>query len=86
MLSVSSYSQEYVDECRGKIDVQLSAYKNLVTTATDPSRANEVSEARLESAIAEFEPLFFNNMLLMLDNLLLPPQPNHGEEGRQPPQ
>ena len=67
MLSVSSYSQEYIDECRSKIDAQISAYKNLVTTATDPSRTNEVSEARLESAIAEFEPLFFNDMVLMLD-------------------
>ena len=67
MLSVSSYSQAYVDECRAKLDVQLSAYKNLVTVATDPSRANEISEAKLESAIAEFEPLFFNNMVLMMD-------------------
>src|ERR1700712_3753788 len=67
MLSVSSYSQAYVDECRAKLDVQLAAYRKLVTVATDPSRANEISEAKLESAIAEFEPLFFNNMVLLLD-------------------
>lgn len=65
MLSVSKYSQEYVDQCRSSIDSQLSAYSDLATAAA------ATSEPRLEAAIDAFEPKFFNNMVLVLDHHFL---------------
>jgi hypothetical protein len=65
MLSVSTYPQEYIDDCRSRIDSQLSAYNDLVTAARD---AGPTSETRLDSALEAFEPMFFNNMVLVLDH------------------
>ncbi len=65
MLCVNNYTQKYIDECRSKVDLQLSTYKNLLTTARKQVGANE---AILNSAIEAFEPVFFNNLVLILDN------------------
>jgi hypothetical protein len=54
MLGVSSYAQEYVDSCRASVDRQLAAYRAVIKTAKPP-------------AVAKFEPLFFANMVLVLD-------------------
>ncbi len=64
MLAVNKYSQEYIDECRSKVSLQLSTYKNLVTTARNQISKDEKS---LNPAIESFEPVFFNNMVLVLD-------------------
>jgi len=64
MLGVNKYAQKYVDECRSKVDLQLSAYKKLVTTARNQAGKNGKS---LDAAIESFEPVFFNNMALVLD-------------------
>lgn len=68
MLSVSSYPQEYVDATRSKIEAHVDAYIKLVTAARDAAGAKDT---RLQPAIAGFEPLFFNHMVLALDNYLL---------------
>lgn len=62
MLSVNSYPHEYVEECRAKIARQTSAYEKLSAGA---------SGTPAESALAEFEPLFFNHMVLALDHYFL---------------
>jgi hypothetical protein len=56
MLAVTKYTQDYVDQCRARIDADVSAYTRLA--ATGPS-----AEA--------FEPVFFNNMVLALDRLFV---------------
>lgn len=65
MLSVYAYSQEYINECRLKVDMQLKTYENLITTAKKQAGN---SNDELNSAIESFEPNFFNNMVLVLDN------------------
>jgi hypothetical protein len=64
MLGVNKYSKQYIDECRSKVNLQLSTYKKLISTARDHAGKNEKS---LDSAIESFEPCFFNNMVLVLD-------------------
>ncbi len=66
MLSVNQYSKSYVDTCRSRIDAQISAYGDLVSAARE---LDGTKGKRLGTAIATFEPLFFNNMVLALDNL-----------------
>lgn len=65
MLSVYAYSQEYINECLLKVDMQLKTYENLITTAKKQAGN---SNDELKSAIESFEPNFFNNMVLVLDN------------------
>ena len=64
MLCVNNYTQKYIDECRSKVEFQISAYKNIVTTAGSQSGTNETM---LNAAIKSFERFFFNNMVLVLD-------------------
>ena len=59
MLGMKNYTQKYIDECRSKVDVELSAYEKLVAAA----KSHSASVQALES----FEATFFNNMVLMLD-------------------
>jgi hypothetical protein len=54
MLSVSKYDQEYVDQCRTRLDVALAKYRALVKTAKKP-------------AVDAFEPEFFANLVVVLD-------------------
>ena len=35
MLTAKNYSQQYVYECRARVDEQLSMYKDLISTARD---------------------------------------------------
>jgi len=62
MLCINNYAQKYIDNCRKKINVQLSAYKKLVATA------RKHNATLLNAAIDSFEPVFFNNMVLILDS------------------
>lgn len=68
MLAVDHYPQAYVDGCRERVDTQIFAYQDLIAAAKDLDRTDET---RLGAAIATFEPLFFNNMVLVLDNSFL---------------
>jgi hypothetical protein len=62
MLSTNSYTQNYLDDCREKVDLQLSTYKNMVTTV------RKQNDSELNSAIESFETNFFNHMVLVLDH------------------
>ncbi len=68
MLCVNNYSKQYIDECRSRIDLQLSTYKKLLETARNKI---EKDERVLNAAIESFEPLFFNNLVLLLDALFV---------------
>jgi hypothetical protein len=57
MLCADSYTKEYVNACRAKIEQQVSAYERLMKAAGKPA----------EAAAKEFEPQFFGNMILALE-------------------
>jgi hypothetical protein len=63
MLGRNSYTQEEFDQCKAAIGRQVAAYKTLVKAAA--------SEKKLNSALEAFEPLFFNNMVLVLDRFFV---------------
>jgi hypothetical protein len=65
MVSINKYPQEYIDECRSRIALQIAAYRDLLAVARDLDQAGG---SRLSSAIDVFEPRFFKNMALVLDN------------------
>jgi hypothetical protein len=67
MLAVNHYDRAFVDACRGRIDTQVAAYRGLIAAAKDGGGAS----SQLDAAIATFEPLFFNNMVLALDDSFL---------------
>ena len=64
MLCMTTYDRSYVDDCRSKIASQVSAYRALASTA----RGSGAERSELDSALEAFEPVFFNNMVLALDN------------------
>ena len=49
---------------RHEIAAQIQAYRDLVGAA---SKASGMSLARIDAALAAFEPAFFNNLLIALD-------------------
>ena len=53
-----------VQACRDEIAGQIRAYRDLVGAA---SKASGMSLARIDAALAAFEPAFFNNLLIALD-------------------
>lgn len=59
----NTYPQQYIDECRHHIDTQVAAYRALVPVASDVGGGEQ-----FDSAVREFEPVFFNNMVLVLEN------------------
>jgi hypothetical protein len=59
MLCINGYSQDYIDQCRAKVNSQLEHYRALVAHVQD------------EAAIEAFEADFFTNMLFVLDNLFV---------------
>jgi len=60
MLSVTSYSEVYVQLTAAKMDSQLAAFADLVAATK--------GNAKAEAALAEFAPGYFNTMLLGLDH------------------
>jgi len=59
MLGVNAYPEEYVDECERSMKAQLSAYRSLVSSAGNGKAVG--------AALQSFDPLFFNNLTLVLD-------------------
>ncbi|MGH3678857.1 MAG: hypothetical protein ACRDT2_00795 [Natronosporangium sp.] len=57
MLGRKTYTQEEIDHARAEIGQQLSAYQELATAVAGKSKV----------ALAAFDPLFFNNLVLVLD-------------------
>ena len=62
MLGRKSYTQAELDHAKTAIDQQLAAYKKLVKAVDSAT-----SDPKVTSAVEAFEPLFFNNMTLVLD-------------------
>lgn len=65
MLCVNAYPREYVDECRTSVAEQLAAYDALVAAARACAGAGD---AALNGALDAFEPVFFNDLLLVMDS------------------
>jgi hypothetical protein len=65
MLCMNNYTREYVDECRSKIEGQVASYRE-VTAAGANLRGG--GKAQFDTALRAFEPVFFNNMVLVLEN------------------
>jgi hypothetical protein len=61
VLAVKTYDPRYIDDCYSQMEAQLAAYKFLVAGA-DAAKASH-----LRAAFETFEPLFFNNLVLVLD-------------------
>jgi hypothetical protein len=61
LLGVTTYPRDYVDHCRARIEAQLAAYDALVAAAGADGAAN------VQAAVASFDPHFFNNLTLVLD-------------------
>ena len=64
MLCVNTYTKDYVNSCRSKIEAQLAAYRVLAGAAREKAGDSSASAAT-------FEPLFFNNLVLVLDRLFV---------------
>jgi hypothetical protein len=61
MLGRKTYTQEELDHARTAIGAQLAAYDSLVAAV------DATSDPGAKAALEAFEPLFFNNMTLVLD-------------------
>lgn len=67
MLCMNNYPQEYIAECRARVASQLAAYQHLVMTAQNQATDSQT----FNTAIDAFAPVFFNNLVLVLDNLFV---------------
>jgi hypothetical protein len=61
MLGRKDYTKQELENARAAIDKQLEAYQKLAAAA------EAVSDPGVQSALGAFEPLFFNNMTMVLD-------------------
>ena len=64
VLSRNSHPKGYIDDCRTRVTAQVAACTALVDSAR---KAAGAKAAQVDRTILSFEPLFFNNMVLVLD-------------------
>jgi hypothetical protein len=76
MLAQSHYDQEYIDACRKLVADQLTTYRAFVAAAA-PTRAGKPAA---DAARRAFEPRFFGNLVLVLDQYFL--HRGRGQEGK----
>ena len=55
MLGVKTYEQDYIDRCRAEVKKSVSAYRAVLKAAGEGKPAEK------------FEPLFFNDLVLVID-------------------
>lgn len=60
MLAVTNYSQKYIEDCRLRMEAQLAAYRAV-------TKVGKTGGPKARAALDAFEPLFFNNLVLVLD-------------------
>jgi hypothetical protein len=65
MLGRKNYTQDEIDHGRSAVEKQLAMYGKLV-------RASKTTDKKLQSALEDFEGLFFNDMTLVLDRYFVP--------------
>jgi hypothetical protein len=65
MLSVTSYGHEYIEAARKKIDDQVGAYG---AVAAAGARLRGAEKEEFDASMRDFEVVFFNNMVLVLEN------------------
>ncbi len=65
MLGVKSYPRTYVDACRAKIAADVDAYRAIAAAASDGN------SPKAGEAIVAFEPVFFNNLVIVLDSYFM---------------
>jgi hypothetical protein len=70
MLCVDTYPKDSVDACRSRMEAQLAVYRVLVTTAREKAGTGK---SAFDLAVGSFEPLFFSNLVLVLDNSFVHP-------------
>jgi hypothetical protein len=68
MIAVNKYTQEYVYECRSRVELQLSTYRNLTAKAKHLDKTNDRS---LHHTIEAFEKPFLNNMVIVLEAMFV---------------
>ena len=62
MLCINKYRQEYIDNCRARVDTQFTAYQTVVAASKNQSVIN------LDTAIKALDPHFYSNMVLALES------------------
>ena len=62
-------ARERIAACRADFAAQLQSYRGLVAAA---SKASGMSLARIDAALAAFEPGYFNSLLVALDARFAP--------------
>jgi hypothetical protein len=78
MLCVNSYKQDYIDECRSAMKSHLAAYKTLLTAARAKAGTGNTA---FNSVVTAFEPLFFNNLVVVLTNTKIKYSPEKSAVG-----
>ncbi|GAA2977804.1 hypothetical protein [Actinokineospora diospyrosa] len=58
MLAVSTYSEDYLEACRDRVAEHVGVYRAMVGSGAG---------AEFTAAVAAFEPVFFNNLVLVLE-------------------
>ena len=64
MLAVKTYSQDYIDACRARVESQLAGYRMVMAA----KRRASVKDPTLDKAFEAFESAFFNNMVIVLES------------------
>jgi hypothetical protein len=64
VLCMNSYDRGYIEQCRSRIDAQIAGYRALVAAGAALRGQNK---AQFDAAADAFEPVFFNNLVLVLD-------------------